>query len=368
MASTLSAQPIDTQHEDMIHDAQLDYYGKRMATASSDRTIKIFEVSADNNALLATLRGHDGPVWQVAWSHPKFGTLLASCGYDSKIFIWKEEQPNNWIKVFEDGSHESSVNAVAWAPHSYGLCLAAGSADGNVSIFTYRGDSKNWERQTIRAHPGGVTAVSWGPDLKSAALLALNQLDGKSTPSTSTTAPATLTATQAASSATATAAVVSESKGSGVGVWRAWRRLVTGGCDNRIRIWRYSEADGRWSEQAKAFANDDNRHKDWVRDVAWAPSVGLPNSTIASCSDDKSLVIWTESPSGLWTRARTIPFTHRVWKLSWSLMGNILAVAQGDNRVSLWKEQLNGEWANLSQLQEEKDEKKKILRRTGNSN
>lgn len=24
-------------------------------------------------------RRHDGPVWQVAWAHPKFGTLLASC-------------------------------------------------------------------------------------------------------------------------------------------------------------------------------------------------------------------------------------------------------------------------------------------------
>lgn len=29
----------------MIHDAQPDYYGKRLATCSSDRTIKIFEIS-----------------------------------------------------------------------------------------------------------------------------------------------------------------------------------------------------------------------------------------------------------------------------------------------------------------------------------
>ena len=25
-------------------------------------------------------------------------------------------------------------------------------------------------------------------------------------------------------------------------------------------------------------------HTDWVRDVAWAPNIGLPSSTIASCS------------------------------------------------------------------------------------
>ena len=28
-------------------------------------------------------------------------------------------------------------------------------------------------------------------------------------------------------------------------------------------------------------------HSDWVRDVAWAPNVGLPVSTIATCSQVK---------------------------------------------------------------------------------
>ncbi|TFJ81474.1 hypothetical protein NSK_007196 [Nannochloropsis salina CCMP1776] len=34
---------METQHEDMIHDAQLDYYGKKLATCSSDRTIKVLD-------------------------------------------------------------------------------------------------------------------------------------------------------------------------------------------------------------------------------------------------------------------------------------------------------------------------------------
>ena len=66
----------------------MDYYGKRLASASSDRTIKVFEVAGENQVLLATLKGHDGPVWAASWAHPKFGTLLASCGYDAKVFIW----------------------------------------------------------------------------------------------------------------------------------------------------------------------------------------------------------------------------------------------------------------------------------------
>ena len=39
------------------HDAQMDYYGKRLATCSSDRTIKIFEVVHNTQNLIATLVG-----------------------------------------------------------------------------------------------------------------------------------------------------------------------------------------------------------------------------------------------------------------------------------------------------------------------
>jgi len=63
----------DTGHSDTVHDVQLDYYGRKLATASSDRTIRVFDVTGDQLAPLTTLQGHEGPVWQVSWSHPKFG-------------------------------------------------------------------------------------------------------------------------------------------------------------------------------------------------------------------------------------------------------------------------------------------------------
>ncbi len=40
------------------HDAVLDYYGRRLATCSSDKTIKIFEVEGEKHTLIETLRGH----------------------------------------------------------------------------------------------------------------------------------------------------------------------------------------------------------------------------------------------------------------------------------------------------------------------
>jgi protein transport protein SEC13 len=47
-----------TADHDCQHDAQLDFYGKRLATASSDRTVKVFDVQGEGNyTLLDTLRG-----------------------------------------------------------------------------------------------------------------------------------------------------------------------------------------------------------------------------------------------------------------------------------------------------------------------
>lgn len=41
----------------MKHDAVLDYYGKRLATCSSDKSIKIFDMDGDQRRLVATLFG-----------------------------------------------------------------------------------------------------------------------------------------------------------------------------------------------------------------------------------------------------------------------------------------------------------------------
>jgi protein transport protein SEC13 len=89
----------DTGHADTVHDVQLDYYGRKLATASSDRTIRVFDVTGDQLAPLTTLQGHEGPVWQVSWSHPKFGNLLASCSFDNRVIIWKEQQDGSWLQV-----------------------------------------------------------------------------------------------------------------------------------------------------------------------------------------------------------------------------------------------------------------------------
>jgi len=304
----------DSQHQDMIHDAQMDYYGKRLATCSSDKTVKIFDVISKNTPTkLADLFGHEGPVWQVAWAHPKFGSVLASCSYDRKVIIWREERPNSniWQKAYEYTGHELSVNSIAWAPYELGLILACGSSDGHITVLTLK-DSE-WLKSRFPAHTPGVNAVSWAP----AAL------------------PSSLISQSVISSDTPT--------------YRA--RLASGGCDNLIKIWQLNTAQNEWKQEDEILSG----HSDWVRDVAWAPNVGLPYSTIASCSQDGTVQIWSQTDlSSKWSRTQLPILGDKrtvIWRVSWSITGNILAVSSGDNTVTLWKESLD-EWKCISQIDE----------------
>jgi len=284
----------------------MDYYGRRLATCSSDKTIRIFEVEGESSKLLQVLKGHEGPVWQVSWAHPKFGNLLASCSYDGRVLIWKETN-NTWAIFKEHRAHEASVNSISWAPHEYGLMLACASSDGKVSILQQKVDGQ-WESQHIDAHQIGCNAVSWAPAI---------------TPSLSATA--------------STPPVL-------------LKRFATAGCDNLIKIWRYKEEEGLWKEEKSLQG-----HSDWVRDVAWAQTIGIPSSTIASCSQDRQVFIWTQDGDNAeWNHValKNEKFPDVVWRVSWSVTGTILAVSCGDNKVYLYKESLEGQWECLSELQE----------------
>ena len=129
------------------------------------------------------------------------------------------------------------------------------------------------------------------------------------------------------------------------------RQFAAACCDGTIRIVAQDEHTRTWRQTAVL----ESGHSDWVRDVAWAPAIGATVSTLASCGQDCTVVIWTKGvgPDTRWTPRPLSKFDEVVWRVSWSPSGNTLSVACGDNTVSLWRESPDThEWERIQLLQE----------------
>lgn len=125
-------------------------------------------------------------------------------------------------------------------------------------------------------------------------------------------------------------------------------RLATGGADNAVRVYKRVGGTGEWALDANGLLAG---HSDWVRDVAWAPSSGMPVNVLASGGQDGKVFIWRQAAEGgEWTKAPLPTFPAPVWRVSWSVTGNLLAVSCGDNSATLWKETLTGEWEQVSDI------------------
>jgi protein transport protein SEC13 len=58
---------------------------------------------------------------------------------------------------------------------------------------------------------------------------------------------------------------------------------------------------------------------------------------------------WTEQADGTWSKKLIHNFNCPVWRVSWSTMGSILAVSDGNGTTTLWKETLDGIWQQVQQ-------------------
>lgn len=240
----------------------------------------------------------------MAWAHPKFGSLLASCGYDGRVIVWREVAEGVWQPAHTAAAHAASVNSIAWAPHEAGLALAAASSDGALSVHTAQADG-SWAAERVEsAHPVGANAVSWAPAAPRGSLV------GGAAPGAPT------------------------------------RALASGGSDCAVKVWRYDEAGRRWVQSGPTLQG----HSDWVRDVAWAPGLGLPGSTIASAGQDGRLIAWAErEDGGGWDPRVVAELGGALWRASWSTAGNVLAATDAAGGVTLWTETTDGTWQQVAE-------------------
>ena len=209
------------RHDDFVHDVQFDHYGRRIATCSSDQNIKIWERAADidfadssvntsavnvsgaemvnqiadeimlTNQWVCTFQiqeKHNGAIWRIAWADPDFGQIIASCGMDQQIFIYKEREegsvsyrktgPNKKIiknvvltgRTWE-GAWQTYINApisdIKFAPKSMGLVLAVACADGSVRFFSpiTPSNQNDWQPkfEQIKKFTASCNCLAWNP-------------------------------------------------------------------------------------------------------------------------------------------------------------------------------------------------------------
>ena len=322
-----------TDHKDVIHDMAYDYYGKRLATCSSDQYIKIWDQDTNGQwHLTSQVKAHKATIYRLSWAHPEFGQVLASCSYDRTVCVFEEHERRKTdgevVTSLEKQSSlvdfKDAVYDVQFAPHHLGLMLAACTATGQVVVY----DS------------GGAMTLA---QAKCETLQAEN-----------TSASTCLS-------------------------WSAHRfdrvMLAEGSADGSIRLWVQDEARRKWAVVSRLSG-----HTGSVHDVSWAATMGRPYHLLASASKDGTVRIWkvttrehgrkkqqqlaasggsAAADGGALEQPETDMIAvfddhqSEVWRARWNVTGTVLATSGNCGNVRLWKANYLGVWRPIAVFGEE---------------
>ena len=116
-----------TGHQGVINTLAFSPTGERIATASFDKSIRIW---TSGGKYLSVLRGHVGAIFQLSWSGD--GRMLASGGKDSMVKVWNI---GSGRIVSEMSGHSDEVYTIDWSVSGEGI--ASGSKDKTVKIWKH---------------------------------------------------------------------------------------------------------------------------------------------------------------------------------------------------------------------------------------
>lgn len=129
---------------------------------------------------------HSGPMWKVAWAHPQYGQVFASCAESSELFIWEEKikrkpgTSHDLIRSWENSASlkvsRSKIQTIVFSPEHCGLKLLVLYKNGGLTIFQAKvvTNLKKWETiwssgNYLHLHldcvnKNGWNSVDWNPD------------------------------------------------------------------------------------------------------------------------------------------------------------------------------------------------------------
>jgi len=141
-------------HSELVSGVAFSPDGKWLASASDDRTIKLWD--ATTGRLLLTAKGHTGKVHSVVFSPD--GTRLASGSGDNTVRIWDAASGQELQRL---EGHTFDVNCVVFSPDGKRLASAGTSLDRTVKVWdTISGQ----ETLNLKGHTLGIPGIAFSPD------------------------------------------------------------------------------------------------------------------------------------------------------------------------------------------------------------
>jgi WD40 repeat protein/tetratricopeptide (TPR) repeat protein len=287
-------------HQSTVNSVGFSPDGKRLASGSGDKTIKIWDVTTGK--VLNTLKGHDWRSVIISVGFSPDGKKLASGSYDKTIKIW-DVTTGKLLNTLK--GHEGSVNSVGFSPD--GKKLASGSDDKTIKIWDV---TTGKVLNTLKGHEYSVISVGFSPDGK--------QLASGSYEKTIKIWDVT------------TGKVLNTLKGhdwssvnsvNSVGFSPDGKKLASGSYDKTIKIWDVTTGK---------LLNTLKGHEGEVNSVGFSPD----GKQLASGSDDKTIKIWDVTTGKLLNTLKG--HESSVNSVGFSPDGKRLASGSGDKTIKIW--------------------------------